>query len=146
MKTREEIQAGVAVMGEEPHEVEATEKNKLKVYPPSVGLMMALRAIGNTMAASLEEPELTRYVTQEDTLVFYWAVTTEPSLARAMLSEARRSGDQAAIHAAADELAWLLTPYAIARLNEAVAQTREQVQAVTVAIIPDGKAGNDSKN
>lgn len=145
MKTREEIQSEVAICGDEPEVVQATEAKSLTVFPPSVGLMMALRAVGNTLAASLEDPTLTEQVTQEDTLVFYWAVTTAPKQARQMLCDARRSGDFTPILRAAEDLSWDLTPYAMSQLNAAIERTREQVQAVSVSIIPD-KSTQDSKN
>lgn len=146
MKTREEIQSEIATMCADPREVDATPTEKLLVYPPSVGLLMALRAMGNTLAASLETPEMSEHVTQTDTLIFYWAVTTEPREARRILTAARASGDLQPVLTAADELAWLLTPSVINQLNAAIAKTREQVQAVSVAIIPDSKNKADSKN
>lgn len=146
MKTREEIQSDVACMSADPREVQATVTEKLLVYPPTVGLNMALRALGNTLAVSLENPEAAEHVTQQDTLIFYWAVTTDPRRARQMLTTARETGDLKPILAEAEELSWLLTPVVIADLNAAIARTREQVQAVTVAVIPDPKTPQDSKN
>lgn len=133
-------------MPADPRAVEASETKILHVYPPSVGLMMGLRALGNTMAESIEDPSAVDRVTQLDTLVFYWAMTTPPNVARRMLADAVRSGDLSGILAEAEELAWLLVPTVIAELNSAIEKTREQVQAVRVTIIPDPKNPSDSKN
>lgn len=139
MRTREQIQTDIACSTGEPVEVQAPGMT-LQVYPPSVGLMLALRAQGNTLAMSLEDPGTIPAVTQEDTLIFYAAITTEPSVARRQLAKGKE-----AMLEAAEELSWLLTPKVVAALNAAIAQTREQVEAVSVAIIPD-KNSEPSKN
>lgn len=144
MKKRETIQAEVACTTGDPVKVQATETQFVHVYPPSVGLMMALRAMGNTLAISLEQPEACQYVTQEDTLIFYWAVCQHPASLRAKLAAC--GGKREALLAEAAEFAWLLTPSVVAALNAAIARTREQVEAVQVAIVPDPSAPADSKN
>lgn len=139
MRTREQIQTDIACSTGEPVEVQAHDKT-LHVYPPSVGLMLALRALGNTLAMSLEDSGTIPTVTQEDTLIFYAAITTEPSLARRMLAKGKD-----AMLEAAEDLSWYLTPQVVSALNVAIARTRDQVEAVSVAIIPD-KNSEPSKN
>lgn len=140
MRTREQIQTEIACTTGTPVELQATAEMTLKVYPPSVGLMMALRAQGNTMAIAIEDPGSIPAVTQEDTLIFYAAITTEPSIARRMLAKGKE-----AMQEAAEDLSWYLTPSVMSALNAAIAKTREQVEAVSVAIIPDGHS-EPSKN
>lgn len=139
MRTREQIQTDIACSTGEPVEVQAHEMT-LQVYPPSVGLMLALRAQGNTMAMAIEDPGTIPAVTQEDTLIFYAAITTEPKIARRMLAKGKD-----AMLEAAEDLSWYLTPQVVTALNAAIAKTREQVEAVSVAIIPD-KNSEPSKN
>ena len=137
MKTRDQIQADIACSTGDPVPVQATEEITLQVYPPSVGLLMALRAMGNTLAISIEEPAAIDAVTQQDTLVFYWAVTRSPQEARKTLQRARNTGSIQELLDKAEEFAWLLTPQVVSALNAAIARTREQVKAVSVALIPD---------
>ena len=146
MKTREEIQSEIACLSGQPLVVQGAANDTLTVYPPSVGLMLALRALGNTLAASIDDPSLCEHVTQEDTLIFYWAICTPPAEARKWLSQALASGDKAALLAAASDFAWLLVPSVVASLNEALKRTRSQVEAVTVSIIPDAHTEKSSKN
>lgn len=145
MKTREDIQADIACSAGDPVPVQSTEDTTLHVYPPSVGLLMALRAMGNSLAISLEDPAAIPQVTQQDTLVFYWAVTRPPAEARAVLTRARATGSLQELLDSAEAFAWLLTPPVVSALNAAIARTREQVQAVSVALIPD-KNAEASKN
>lgn len=146
MKTREQIQNEITCTTGDPVHVQATATQSVFVFPPSVGLMMALKALGNTLAMSLEEEAMCAHVTQEDTLIFYWAVCQPPATLRERLAEALATGDKTGILAEAEAFAWLLTPSVVAALNAAIARTREQVAGVQVSIIPDPKAPADSKN
>ena len=145
MKTREANQADIACTTGDPEPVQATDETILQVYPPSVGLLMALRAMGNSLAISLEDPSAISHVTQQDTLIFYWAVTRSPQEARQALTRARATGSLQELLDSAEAFAWLLTPPVVAALNAAIARTREQVSAVSVALIPD-KDAEASKN
>lgn len=136
----------IALDDGEPITVEATEETTLTVYPVSLGLMMALCAVGNKLALSIEQPEGLENVGRQDTLVFYWAMTTPPGRVRSMLRDALRSGSMENVLADAADLSWLLVQPVVDALNAAIARARTQVRAVTVKLIPNKDSKTESKN
>lgn len=137
----------IALDDGEPITIEAPEASTLTVYPVSLGLMMSLCAIGNKLALGIEQPETLETVGRQDTLVFYWALTTPPARVRSMLREALRTGKLDAVLEDAADLSWLLVQPVVDALNAAIARARTQVRAVTVKLIPnkDSKA-SEGKN
>ncbi len=138
--TREEIQDDILAAADSPAELSG-----LQVRPVTFATLLALRKLGNPLAAALEHGGSVSGNNLEAIAEFLWVQCAPWDSVRRLTATYRKGDDRSLLDAAIFDFAPDLTPQQITATMAAITRHGEQVAAVAAEVLPD-KDAPKSKN